>query len=118
MKDGFPLQIDTELRQTTRMSVSWRARVATDGQSFLDSRTFDISLGGVGLLCGSALALGTSYLVALQLPPTATQESRVITARAKVVFQILSGREYRVGLQWTDPADPALDALGDWSVRR
>lgn len=109
---------DADNRQTPRNPVSWRARVLLNAEQILECRTFDLSAGGLGLLCTQALPIGDSVRVALQLPPAAGERtSRIVSAHAKAVYQVLSGDEYRVGMQWIalDPATLAL--LSPWVKR-
>jgi hypothetical protein len=116
--ESRPAPVVGELRQTTRIAVSWRARILINDQSFIDCRTFDISLGGIGVVCREPLTKGAVYRVALQMPLPGVTSGRVVTSQAAVVFQILSGRDYRVGMQWTEPWDPALSPLDEWSLKR
>lgn len=104
-----------ENRAAPRKIVSWRARVATGGRNVVEGRTFDVSSGGAGLLCASALPNGAVVLVELQvLSADPHGETQVVTCKAKLVFQVLSGDDYRCGVQWVEPSLTFKKALSPW----
>ena len=78
----------------------------------IDGRTQDLSTGGVGLLLSKPLVLQTKVQVAIQLPkPKAPGQYAVITGPAKVVFQVLRGGDYQIGLQWLSLDSKTLSFL-------
>ena len=92
-----------EMRATVRKAVALRVRVLLDGGVVLDGRTHDISVGGAGVLLPRSLTVKSTVQVAVQLPiPREPGEFNVMTASGKVVFQVLRGDSYQVGLQWVN----------------
>ena len=101
-----------EMRASFRRVVSLRARVLVEGGAMIDGRTQDLSTGGVGLLLSKPLVLQTKVQVAIQLPkPKAPGQYEVITGPAKVVFQVLRGGDYQIGLQWLSLDSKTLSFL-------
>ena len=90
-----------EMRTAIRKAVSLRVRVLLDGGVVLDGRTHDVSTGGAGLLLSRPLTVKSTVQVAVQLPdPKEPGQFNVMTGSGKVVFQVLRGDSYQIGLQW------------------
>jgi PilZ domain len=89
------------MRAAPRKAVSLKARVLLAGGAMMDGRTHDLSTGGVGLLLRQPLAVQSMIQVAVQLPrPKMPGQYDVITGSGKVVFQVLRGDDYQIGVQW------------------
>lgn len=89
------------MRAAIRRPVSLRVRVLLGGGVVLDGRTHDLSTGGVGILLQRPLVPNSTVQVAIQLPnPKEPGQFDVITGSGKVVFQVLRGDDYQIGLQW------------------
>lgn len=100
------------MRASIRKVVSLRARVLVDGGAMIDGRTQDVSTGGVGLVLNKPLMIQSVVQVAVQLPkPKAPGQFDVITGPAKVVFQVLRGDGYQIGVQWLSLDSKTLSAL-------
>lgn len=99
----------TENRSSDRRPVSWRAKILLAAGQVLEARTTDIGLNGVGLILPKPLPTGLIQL-ALQMPGGGQGKSEVLTGSARVVFQVLRGDEYQVGVEWhqLDPAKRQL----------
>lgn len=90
-----------EMRATVRKVVSLKARVLLGGGTMLDGRTLDLSAGGVGLILRQPLTAQSMVQIAVQLPkPKMPGQYDVITGSGKVVFQVLKGDDYQIGVQW------------------
>jgi PilZ domain len=88
----------TEQRQSGRKIVKVKALVAMEGQAPMPGRTSDLGSNGVSiaveqpLQVGQAGQVGFDLLVDGKLVP--------IVARAKVIYCIFSGGEFKVGFQF------------------
>jgi c-di-GMP-binding flagellar brake protein YcgR len=101
-----------DMRATVRKVVSLKARVLLAGGAMVDGRTHDLSAGGVGLLLRQPLAAQAIVQVAIQLPkPKTPGQYDVISGSGKVVFQILKGDDYQVGVQWLSLDSQVLTLL-------
>lgn len=101
-----------DMRASIRRVVSLKARVLLPGGRMLDGRTHDLSTGGVGLLLRAPLAPQSAVQVAVQLPkPKMPGQYEVITGSGKVVFQVLKGDDYQIGVQWLSLDSKVLTLL-------
>jgi c-di-GMP-binding flagellar brake protein YcgR len=93
--------VGVEMRATVRKVVSLKARVLLAGGAMVEGRTHDISTGGVGLLLRQPLTVQSIVQIAVQLPkPKVPGQYDVITGSGKVVFLVLKGDNYQIGVQW------------------
>jgi PilZ domain len=86
-------------RGSVRKLVSLKARVLLSQGRVVDGRTHDLSVGGLSLLLASPLVAKATVQVAIQLTRAGAQ-TEVVSGQAKVVFQVLRGDDYQVGLEW------------------
>ncbi|MFM8900296.1 MAG: PilZ domain-containing protein [Burkholderiales bacterium] len=101
-----------DMRASTRRVVSLKARVLLPGGKMMEGRTHDLSTGGVGLLLRAPLAPQSAVQVAVQLPkPKMPGQYEVITGSGKVVFQVLKGDDYQIGVQWLSLDSKVLTLL-------
>jgi hypothetical protein len=101
-----------DMRASIRRVVSLKARVLLPGGKMMDGRTHDLSTGGVGLLLRAPLAPQSAVQVAVQLPkPKMPGQYDVITGSGKVVFQVLKGDDYQIGVQWLSLDSKVLGLL-------
>lgn len=101
-----------DMRASIRRVVSLKARVLLPGGKMMDGRTHDLSTGGVGLLLRAPLAPQSAVQVAVQLPkPKMPGQYEVITGSGKVVFQVLKGDDYQIGVQWLSLDSKVLTLL-------
>ncbi len=101
-----------ELRTAVRRLISLKARVLLDGGAMIDGRTQDVSTGGVGLLLPRPLTPQSKIQVAVQLPkPRVPGQYDVVAGAGKVVFQVLRGDDYQIGVQWLSLDTKALALL-------
>jgi c-di-GMP-binding flagellar brake protein YcgR len=106
-------------RGSERINVSWRAKLLLPKGEVIATRTFDISATGVGVWSEQPLMLKSTLQVALQVPtPNDLSTLEVVTGHALVVFQILRGHEYRVGLQWQALSAQTQKVLSAWTSPR
>lgn len=88
----------TDQRQSARKILKLKALVVMDGQPPLLGRTTDIGAHGISVTVGRPMQaghlgqLGFDLLVEGRLVP--------IRARAKVMYSILSGDDFKVGFQF------------------
>ena len=101
-----------DMRATVRKVVSLKARVLLANGVIMEGRTHDLSTGGVGLLVPRPTAVQTVVQVAIQLPkPKVPGQYDVITGSGKVVFQVLKGDDYQIGVQWLSLDSKVLGLL-------
>ena len=101
-----------DMRSSIRRVVSLKARVLLPGGKMMEGRTHDLSTGGVGLLLRDPLAPQSAVQVAVQLPkPKVPGQYDVITGAGKVVFQVLKGDDYQIGVQWLSLDSKVLSLL-------
>ena len=107
-----------EMRTAVRKLVSLKVRLLLESGVILDGRSNDLSTGGIGLLLQQPLALQSVVQVAVQLPMLNGSDQynghvryEVVTSSGKVVFQILRGDNYQVGLQWLNLGSKELSLL-------
>jgi c-di-GMP-binding flagellar brake protein YcgR len=101
-----------DMRASVRRVVSLKARVLLAGGAVVEGRTHDLSSGGVGLLLRQPLTAQAIVQVAVQLPkPTMPGQYDVIAGAGKVVFQVLKGDDYQVGVQWLNLDSTVVDLL-------
>jgi PilZ domain len=96
-----------EMRTAVRKAASLKVRVLLESGTILEGRTQDVSTGGVGLVLVQPLVPQSTVQVALQLPKLDGQspygghvQFDVVTGSGKVIFQVLRGDNYQIGLQW------------------
>jgi c-di-GMP-binding flagellar brake protein YcgR len=88
------------------------AQLMMPGQPALMVRTFDIGIGGVGIIAPANLPALLSCRVRIAVPVKG-HGSTTVEAQAKVVHSVLSGSEdgFRIGLQFVDLPPVALAAI-------
>jgi c-di-GMP-binding flagellar brake protein YcgR len=90
-----------ENRASVRKLVSLKVRVLMPSGKMMEGRTQDVSTGGVGLVLADPLTPQSQVQIALQLPrPKVPGQYDVITGPGKVVFQVMRGANYQIGVQW------------------
>jgi hypothetical protein len=99
----------TDQRQSARKIVKVKAVVAMEGQAPMPGRTSDVGANGVSVTVeqpvqvGQAGRVGFDLLVEGKLTP--------IAARAKVIYCIFSGGEFKVGFQFLNLELSAMTQL-------
>ena len=88
----------TDQRQSARKIVKVRAVVAMEGQAPMPARTSDVGANGVSVSVDQPLQVGQTGQVAFDL----LVEGKLIpiAARAKVIYCIFSGGEFKAGFQF------------------
>jgi hypothetical protein len=99
-----------ENRGSVRKIVSLKARVLLGAGRVVDGRTHDLSVGGLSLLLAAPLVPKATVQVAIQLTRAAGQ-AEVVSGSAKVVFQVLRGDDYQIGLEWAGLDSRCLELL-------
>jgi c-di-GMP-binding flagellar brake protein YcgR len=104
-----------DARGSTRVNAHWRARVLVSPEAFIEGRTINVSEGGVSLLLDRRFPNGAPLTVALAVPDT-TDRTRLIplTAQVRVIFNVASGDQFRLGLQFTQMSDEGRQAIRRW----
>lgn len=99
----------TEQRKAARKIIKVKAVVAMDGQPPLLGRTADIGASGISVTVVRPMQPGQAGQVAFDL----LVEGRAvpIQARAKVMYSILSGDEFKVGFQFVNLELAAMTQL-------
>jgi c-di-GMP-binding flagellar brake protein YcgR len=97
------VQGSADNRESIRLPATWRARLMASNGPMVDARTMDVSASGLGVLSPNPFAAQGLVQIALQVPtPQVPGKFQVVTGQGKVVFQVLQGDAYRLGLQWTE----------------
>lgn len=95
-------------RSSDRRNVSWRAKILLSQGQVLEARATDAGTSGLGLLSAQPLAEGSIIQLAVQVPVHGTPgKFQIVTGKARVVFQVLRGSEYQLGLEWVQ-LEPAM----------
>ncbi len=97
-------------RGSVRKLVTLKARVLMGQGRMVDGRTHDLSTGGLSLLLAAPLPAQTVVQVAIQLPVVGGQ-FEVVSGQAKVVFQVLRGDDYQLGMEWSGLDSRSLGLL-------
>ena len=104
-----------DARGTARVNAHWRARVLISAEAFIEGRTINVSEGGVSLLLDRRFPDGAVVTIAVAVPdPTDRTRLHVVTAQAKVVFNVASGDLFRLGLQFTQIPDDGRQTIRRW----
>lgn len=107
--DDDPNLSEDERRQQARRGVLVRARVEIPGKLLLSGHAVDISQGGLGLQCNSAVAVGQQVRVTVPFDVLGERREIVITARVCYCTQQTESH-FRLGLQFVD-LDPDAAAF-------
>jgi hypothetical protein len=88
----------TDQRQSARKIVKVKAVLAMEGQAPMLGKTSDVGANGVSVAVQSPLQVGQTGLVSFDL----LVEGKLvpIAARAKVIYCIFSGGEFKLGFQF------------------
>lgn len=99
----------TDQRQSARKIVKVRAVVAMEGQAAMPGRTSDVGVNGVSIAVQNPLQVGQTGQVGFDL--LVEGKLTPIAARAKVIYCIFSGGEFKVGFQFLNLELSAMTQL-------
>ncbi|GAB3381744.1 PilZ domain-containing protein [Massilia agri] len=99
----------TEQRKTERKVLRTRAKVAMEGEAPVTGRTSDIGANGVSINLPDPLLVGQAGVVAFEL--LVDGKAVPISARAKALYCIFSGGEFKVGFQFLNLELNAMTAI-------
>jgi hypothetical protein len=88
----------TDQRQSARKIVKVKAVIAMEGQAPMPGRTSDVGSNGVSIAVLNPLQVGQTGQVGFDL--LVDGKLTPIAARAKVIYCIFSGGEFKVGFQF------------------
>lgn len=95
-------------RSSDRRTVSWRANILLPQGQVVSARATDASANGLGLLSAKQVPDDSLVQLALQVPVHGVAgKFHVVTGKARVVFQVLRGNEYQLGVEWVQ-LEPAM----------
>ena len=107
-----------EQRAHDRRPLRIQVQLLLPGRPPLVMRTTDISVSGVGLLSATAPPDGLRVVLRIPMPNrrAPTTPPTVFDVQAQVRHSVFSSREdaYRVGMQFLQPSDPLLVAIGTY----
>lgn len=96
----------TEQRSTDRKTVSWRVRAQLPSGKVVEGKTTDASANGLGILVPVPVAENVVIQLAVQVPIfNSPGKFQVAAGKARVVFQVLRGNEYQLGIEWIELDD-------------
>ena len=98
-----------EQRQTQRKVLKVKALIALDGGASLTVRTVDISSSGMCVSTAEPVTLGANCQVRFDL--LVDGKPSAIQVRSRVSYCILSGNEFKVGLQFVNLDLASMTAL-------
>ena len=105
----------SEIRGSQRRSVSWRSRIYTVGKQFLEAKVTDISTGGCGFVCDSALRNGTELNMSITVQEVRDRmQVHMIHVRGIVRWSIMGGAGVKHGFQFVEIDDFATELILDW----
>jgi hypothetical protein len=88
----------TDLRQSARKIVKVKAVLAMEGQAAMPARTSDVGANGVSVTVPAPLQVGQTGQVSFDL--LVEGKLAPIAARARVIYCIFSGGEFKAGFQF------------------
>ncbi|MES2887160.1 MAG: hypothetical protein V4739_04025 [Pseudomonadota bacterium] len=98
----------TDSRSSDRRTVAWRAKILLPQGQVVEARATDAGVNGLGVLSGKQVVFDSVVQLALQVPVHGVAgKFHVVTGKARVVFQVLRGNEYQLGLEWVQ-LEPAM----------
>ncbi|MFN3915976.1 MAG: PilZ domain-containing protein [Aquabacterium sp.] len=105
----------SDARQSARINVSWRARVLVTATQFIEGRAINVSETGVGLLLPQAMPVGARLTAAMAVPDSADRSHIIpVTLQIKVVFNVASGDQFKVGCQIAQLDDAGRKLIRHW----
>ncbi len=105
-------------RSGDRRSVTWRAKVLLSQGQMIDVRVTDVSSNGLGLVTPSPVPQEGLIQLAVQVPSQGSPgKFQVVTGKARVVFQVLRGNGYQLGIEWSQ-LDPAMGQIITRAIER
>lgn len=107
-----PTPSGRERRQHARVVLRSTAYLLLSGHSPIEVRTFDIGIGGIGIVAPANPPANLSCTIRVTIP-VKPQGSTSFEVQAKVVNSVLSGSEdgFRVGLQFINLSSTAESAI-------
>jgi hypothetical protein len=99
----------TDQRQSARKIVKVKALVAMEGQAPMQGRTTDLGANGVSVSVPNPLQVGQNGRVGFDL--LVDGKLTPISARAKVIYCIFSGGEFKIGFQFLNLELAAMTQL-------
>lgn len=99
----------TEQRKSERKVLRTRARVAMEGEAPVGGRTSDLGANGVSINLPDPLLVGQAGQVSFDL--LVDGKPVPISARAKALYCIFSGGEFKVGFQFLNLDLNAMTAI-------
>lgn len=115
MSWGAGAGVSLDARASGRVNVHWRARVLVSAQAFTEGRTVNVSEQGVCLQLAHNLPDGLVLSLALAVPDLVDRARlHVVTAQARVVFNVATGGQFRLGLQFTQLPPQGRQAICAW----
>jgi hypothetical protein len=88
----------TDQRQSARKIVKVKALIAMEGQAPMPGRTADVGSNGVSVAVQNPLQVGQAGQVSFDL--LVDGKLTPIAARAKVIYCIFSGGDFKIGFQF------------------
>jgi hypothetical protein len=88
----------TDQRQSARKIVKVKALIAMEGQAPVPGRTADVGSNGVSVAVQNPLQVGQAGQVSFDL--LVDGKLTPIAARAKVIYCIFSGGDFKIGFQF------------------
>jgi hypothetical protein len=93
-------------RQHERMQVDWRFALQCGDPKkphTFHGRAANISMGGVGLQCDNNIPFRDDARLFLLMPAISCGEKeQIIEVRSRIIYSILSGRSFQVGLKFLE----------------
>jgi len=94
----------SEQRRNPRWMLRTTAKLTFGPGQVTTVRTFDVSVGGVSVICQSTVPIGSTLQISFLLPPATGGRPIPLSARAKVIGCIFDSRSsgFRVSMQFLE----------------
>jgi len=105
----------SESRASPRTNVSWRGAIQVQPGNIIAMRILNFSDSGLQVLCSQILRENQTYQIMIEVPDLRDASSRTqVVCKAKCMYSILSGSEYRIGMKYFDIPSQHHDLILAW----
>jgi hypothetical protein len=90
-------------RSNPRTHVAWRGAVQISKDKIIGVKVVDFSATGAQIMCSISLEEKKIYQIMIEIPTQRNPTIKIqLVCKAKVIYSILSGSEYRIGLKLSE----------------
>ncbi len=116
-RPAAPRPATIEARRHRRARAHWPIRLIGAGGAVSSGWVCDVSEGGVGIMSGVNMPVGSVLDIALAIPhPKDARRNLPLQAKVRVVFSAFCGTQSRLGVQFVVLAMDARVAIRDYVI--